>query len=314
MDIFRSRSKKLEEKARKLALKEEELKQRESRDREEERQREIRNKFLREESARTLVADKIALAEAQLEAQAKKAHRDAEKLRRDAAHQERKRLAAETNLFQEQQQHEELRMWIASNMSKLSYEAKLQAEEQVRAKDAEIQRLEDHLVREESRRLQHEDDVRRAEKEEENRIRALKDAQEKLEKQLHDQEKTRQRDEVRNSNSLKALRELRELIRARYELDICVWNARDVLEANRPNVEKKMIQSNAILQDIQSRVQKWSGEDPASGWTPEEWKLAQEVKTRLLAPGKRDWIKEPLWSKNEPGPNPKRRTFKKKAT
>jgi hypothetical protein len=309
MNFLRSRSKKFNDKARKLALKEEELRQRELKDKEEERQREIRNEYLRAEAAKKLAADKIALAEAQLEAEAKKARKDAEKLRRNAALQERQRLVAESNLWEQQQQNEELRIWIATNMSRLSHEAKLEVEEQKRKKDEEIQRLQDQLALEEARRLQHEDDVLRAEEEERKRIRELKEAQDKLEQKLKDQEKMRQRDEVRNSNSPKALRELRELIRARYELDMDIWNSRNDFEANRDIVKKKMFQSNAILQDIQSRVQKWSGEDGASGWTPEEWQLAQEVKTRLLAPGKRDWDKEPLAN-----PSSRRRVFKKKAT
>jgi hypothetical protein len=104
---------------------------------------------------------------------------------------------------------------------------------------------------------------------------------------------------VHNCNSTKALRELRELIRARYELDIELWRNRDDLEADRPLWKKKMVQSDAILIEVQARVQKWVHVNEESGWEPEDWTRAEEIKKRLLPPGKRDWVKYPPWEKRE---------------
>lgn len=143
---------------------------------------------------------------------------------------------------------------------------------------------------------------------------AMETLRQELEIRLRERANQRQLDELRNSNSPAALRELRELIRARHELDLKIWRNRDVLRANRPMVERMMIASDAILQDIRIRNENWEklremGQDE-SGWSPEEWKSAEEIMQRLLSEGKREWTKQPPWSAEDNTSSARRRPMR----
>jgi hypothetical protein len=96
--------------------------------------------------------------------------------------------------------------------------------------------------------------------------------------------------------SPETLRELRELLRTRYELDIKIWNLRKVRKPDRPVVEEKMERSDAVLGEIMNIVQAWDGSE--SSWTPGEWEQAQEIIRRIEAEGKREWAGNPPWEEN----------------
>jgi len=96
--------------------------------------------------------------------------------------------------------------------------------------------------------------------------------------------------------SPETLRELRELLRTRYELDIKIWNLRKVRKPDRPVVEEKMERSDAVLGEIMNIVQAWDGSE--SSWAPGEWEQAQEIVRRIEAEGKREWAGNPPWEEN----------------
>jgi hypothetical protein len=96
--------------------------------------------------------------------------------------------------------------------------------------------------------------------------------------------------------SPETLRDLRELLRTRYELDIKIWNLRKVRKPDRPVVEEKMERSDAVLGEIMNIVQAWDGSE--SSWTPGEWEQAQEIIRRIEAEGKKEWAGNPPWEEN----------------
>jgi hypothetical protein len=294
-----NRNNRLEKKAQNLAQEEAELEKRLIKDREEEMARQQRNQILREEAGRKLKGKRIALVEAELEAKARKARREAEKARNDASHQARLVLEAEQHLVAAREHKEQLRRWADEEMRSLDKRAQLElARERQKAEAAERQ-LQQMLEIEEEKRHRHQENVRLAEAGEHKDIKMLEEAQNKLELALINTEKMRQRDEVRTSNSPEALRELRELIRRRYELDMDIWQSRSKLASTRPLTQRKMVEADGILREILARVEKW---DEASGWDDEDWDLAEEVKARLEKGGKRDWLKEPPWKGENSGP------------
>jgi trichohyalin len=124
-----------------------------------------------------------------------------------------------------------------------------------------------------------------------------------LEERRLREEKKRQKEELENRNSSKALQELRELIRARYELDNEIWRRRNHAISNRDLVEKRMVESDEVLQNILSRIEHWN-DSPDCGFDEAEWELANDVKERLLEHGKRIWALDPPWPKVAKGQKP----------
>jgi hypothetical protein len=91
-----------------------------------------------------------------------------------------------------------------------------------------------------------------------------------------------------------ALRGLRDLIRQRYQLDMFIWSLRDARGPDRPIVIEKMEKADAVLLEIYSMVETWEENDQV--WTEEEWALAQKIKERLQAGGKRWWENNHPWN------------------
>jgi hypothetical protein len=115
-------------------------------------------------------------------------------------------------------------------------------------------------------------------------------------KEREEKDREQQRLEILKLTSPEALRGLRGLIRTRYALDIEIWSLRG---ARRPNwyiVEDMMEKADAVLMDIHDMVATWEENDGI--WTPQEWELAQDIKARILAEGKRPWKDNPPWSEN----------------
>jgi hypothetical protein len=96
--------------------------------------------------------------------------------------------------------------------------------------------------------------------------------------------------------SPETLRDLRELIRTRYELDVEIWSLRKVRRPDRPLVEEKMERADAALAEIINIVQAWDGTEKS--WTPEEWEQAQEIVRRIEMDGKKHWMGNPPWEEN----------------
>lgn len=93
------------------------------------------------------------------------------------------------------------------------------------------------------------------------------------------------------------LRELRELIRHRYALDIEIWTLRNVRPRDRPVVEEKMRRADAALKKIRRIVLSLDSQEFFT--SPKDYSKFQEIKSRIMADGKRNWTQHPPWEENQ---------------
>lgn len=103
-----------------------------------------------------------------------------------------------------------------------------------------------------------------------------------------------QRKERLEKTTPSALRDVRNLIRTRYELDTFIWSLKGARGPDRPIVLEKMDKADAVLQQILTMVDTW--EENNKLWTPEEWILARRIKGMIQAEGKRWWADNPPWN------------------
>ena len=99
-------------------------------------------------------------------------------------------------------------------------------------------------------------------------------------------------EKVRNEE----LRNLRELLRQRYTLDLEIWGLRKVGTYNRPIVEDKMKKADALLVRIRALVLSMDHRDHFR--TDAEYSKFTDVKMRVLASGKREWMRNPPWDED----------------
>lgn len=93
------------------------------------------------------------------------------------------------------------------------------------------------------------------------------------------------------------LRELQELIRIRYTLDVEIWRDRSLLgDLHRDIQNERIVKAEAALTRMQKLVKDW---DKADNFEPKDYKMFQDVKKRILADGKRNWAKDPPWDKKK---------------
>ncbi|KAE9364683.1 hypothetical protein N431DRAFT_431509 [Stipitochalara longipes BDJ] len=89
------------------------------------------------------------------------------------------------------------------------------------------------------------------------------------------------------------IRDLNELIRVRYALDVEIWSLRHCRRADRPIVEDKMRRSDAALERILGIVRAW---DTLQAWdSTEDWLRMREIRQRLEMDNKRVWAEDPPW-------------------
>jgi hypothetical protein len=90
------------------------------------------------------------------------------------------------------------------------------------------------------------------------------------------------------------LRDLNELIRQRYTLDIEIWGKRHCMPRDRPLVVERMIRADAALSKILGIVRAW---DTPDVWESEaDYLLLKNIRYRLeMVPGKRMWADNPPW-------------------
>lgn len=88
----------------------------------------------------------------------------------------------------------------------------------------------------------------------------------------------------------KELRELCELIRKRYSLDVEIWSLRKTKPRDRKIVEEKMNRADAILRKINRILDSWDTEEAFPN-VHDRAKL-QEIRRRIKMDGKRDWAKQ----------------------
>lgn len=88
------------------------------------------------------------------------------------------------------------------------------------------------------------------------------------------------------------IRNLCELIRQRYALDVEIWDLRHVKRRDRHLVEDKMRRSDAMLRKIYRTVCEW---DNPKAFESEDWDKLQQIKIRIEEDGKRIWATNPPW-------------------
>jgi hypothetical protein len=89
------------------------------------------------------------------------------------------------------------------------------------------------------------------------------------------------------------VRELNELIRLRYTLDMRIWSYRNVHLEDRPLVVNVMWRSDAALAGIMSTLEAWDNPDV---WeSAYEWQQLKEIRRRLEIANKRLWAQQPPW-------------------
>ncbi|KAF2792511.1 hypothetical protein K505DRAFT_326094 [Melanomma pulvis-pyrius CBS 109.77] len=93
------------------------------------------------------------------------------------------------------------------------------------------------------------------------------------------------------------IRDLRELIRYRYALDVEIWNLRDVQDFNRDVVREKMRKSTAALGKIKRIVDNL--DDRSYFSSDAEYEKLRQIKFRVSEGGKRDWDRNPPWEEHE---------------
>jgi hypothetical protein len=92
------------------------------------------------------------------------------------------------------------------------------------------------------------------------------------------------------------LRTLRELMRQRYALDLEIWSLRKVGNHNKCIVEDKMKRADALLARIRALVLSMDNRNYFN--TATEYQKLTEVKFRVLADGKREWMRNPPWDED----------------
>jgi len=79
--------------------------------------------------------------------------------------------------------------------------------------------------------------------------------------------------------SAQKLRECRELIRAKYALDVEAYSLRDVHYLNQHIVDDKKRRSKGALEDIKRTIEEWTA--VKDQWSPEEWKQVEMICKRI---------------------------------
>jgi hypothetical protein len=102
------------------------------------------------------------------------------------------------------------------------------------------------------------------------------------------------------------LRDLREMIRQRYQLDVQIWSERFLRERDRDITQAKIKQAEALMTKIRRTVITWNKPEYFEHGTG-DYESFQEISRRIHSPGKRDWVNEPPWLAANRGFGPERR-------
>lgn len=77
------------------------------------------------------------------------------------------------------------------------------------------------------------------------------------------------------------IRACQELIRAKFGLEIQIWNLRDATFVHRPIVEDMKRRAQGAMSDIVKITEAWRGAEDQ--WDEAEWKLVEEIHRRVRA-------------------------------
>jgi hypothetical protein len=186
--------------------------------------------------------------------------------------------------------------WQKKERKRKEAEEKVQTLERLRQIDLRKHQLD--LEEERQRRLAIEDEQHQ------QRARAQRIEQEKRDKEVEafknrlkiDQLEAQRKAEIearRMANSPEALQHLRELVRQRYELDMEIWQDRNVPARDRDTMVDKMKRADGLLREIQETVRAWKFDSEV--WTEDEIVIAKDIRDALLEDGKRVWQKQSPW-------------------
>ncbi len=90
------------------------------------------------------------------------------------------------------------------------------------------------------------------------------------------------------------IRQLTELIRMRYREDLDIWGARSVTQASYSDVRESMNKSDEILRKIKQLVEMY--DQRALFEKDSDWDKFQDIKVRIMKPGKAHWENNPPWN------------------
>jgi hypothetical protein len=163
----------------------------------------------------------------------------------------------------------------------------LKIQEQIRIQ------IEEHRLKEQQWESERQEHLR---KEHEQLVKEQLEQECRAREELQKKEREQRRVRKLKLTTPDALRGLRDLIRTRYQLDMDIWSLKGVRAPDRPLVVEKMEKADAVLMEIHTMVETWEENDEI--WTAEEWKLAQTIKERIQAEGKRWWANNPPWNED----------------
>lgn len=191
---------------------------------------------------------------------------------------------------------------------RLNDEQKLREKQELERARVEAERMRDDEQRrkdEAARDLERQNQLRQAEWNRQEAIRIQNEAieAERRHKILLDQEvaaRQRKKEEDRKKRlrmtNTETLRELRELIRTRYELDVKIWSLRKVRKPDRPIIEEDMERADAVMAEIMEIIRAWEGSE--NWWTKNEWEQVEQIIDKMNADGKRRWVGSPPWEED----------------
>ncbi|KAH0548625.1 hypothetical protein GP486_007831, partial [Trichoglossum hirsutum] len=90
------------------------------------------------------------------------------------------------------------------------------------------------------------------------------------------------------------IRQLAELVRNRYELDIKIWQLRDAQHHDRPVIKEIMRRSDATLIKIRHTIESWDRRDIFD--SDDDWAKFKDIQFRVTTGRKRIWTENPPWN------------------
>jgi hypothetical protein len=103
---------------------------------------------------------------------------------------------------------------------------------------------------------------------------------------------------VRSRIKPEKLRDLRELIRKRYALDVEIWEKKDIVYGSRSVVQELMDRSDATLREIEDIILDFDSRECFD--SEMDHRKFQRIKDLIFQSGKRDWNQDPPWQNNGP--------------
>jgi len=90
------------------------------------------------------------------------------------------------------------------------------------------------------------------------------------------------------------IRELCDLVRKRFSLDVDLWDLRHAKPRDREYIWDRIYQADAALHKIRRTLASWDRRDLFE--SKEDWETFNDIKRRINSDNKRDWIAHPPWS------------------